>query len=76
MKAWDAFFANGALPENTGDCANPVAATAELGRKLKVTATPTLVFADGTVVPGALPAQNLEAEFTRAEAEAKKTAAK
>jgi thiol:disulfide interchange protein DsbC len=76
VKAWDAFFVNGALPDNAGECANPVAATAELGRKLKVTATPTLVFADGTVVPGALPAQNLEAEFTRAEAEAKKTAAK
>jgi thiol:disulfide interchange protein DsbC len=75
VKAWDEFFVNGALPDNAGDCANPVAATASLGQKLKVTATPTLVFADGSIVPGALPAQSLETELTRAEAEAKKTAA-
>ncbi len=55
VKAWDEFFATGALPDNAGDCANPVAATAELGNKLHVTATPTLVFADGSIVPGALP---------------------
>lgn len=75
VKAWDDFFVNGALPDNAGDCANPVAATATLGRKLKVTATPTLVFADGSIVPGALPAQNLETELARAETEARKTAA-
>lgn len=75
VKAWDEFFASGALPSNSGDCDNPVAATAELGRKLKVSATPTLVFADGSIVPGALPLQGLESELNRAEAEAKKVAA-
>ena len=74
VKAWDDFFVNGALPDNAGDCDNPVAATAALGQKLRVSATPTLVFADGTVVPGALPAANLEQELQRAEAEAKKLA--
>jgi thiol:disulfide interchange protein DsbC len=73
-KAWDQFFVNGTLPSNSGDCENPIAATAALGQKLRVTATPTLVFADGTVAPGALPAANLEAELGRAEAEAKKLA--
>jgi len=76
VKAWDEFFVNGALPANAGECDNPIAATAALGQKLKVTATPTLVFADGSIIPGALPAQGLEAEFARAEADAKKTAAK
>jgi hypothetical protein len=33
------------------------------------------VFADGSVVPGALPAANLESELQRAEADAKKSAA-
>jgi thiol:disulfide interchange protein DsbC len=75
VKAWDAFFESGALPKNNGDCANPVAATAELGQKLRVTATPTLVFADGTVIPGALPAQRLEAEIVQGEAEAARLAA-
>jgi thiol:disulfide interchange protein DsbC len=76
VKAWDEFFVNGALPANAGECDNPIAATAALGQKLKVTATPTLVFADGSIIPGALPAQGLEAEFARAEADAKKTATK
>jgi thiol:disulfide interchange protein DsbC len=77
VKAWDEFFASGALPANNGDCDNPVAATSALGQKLKVNATPTLVFADGSVVPGALPAARLEVEFKQAEAAvAKPVAAK
>jgi thiol:disulfide interchange protein DsbC len=74
-KAWDAFFESGALPDNKGDCDNPVAKTAELGARFKINATPTLMFADGTIVPGALPAQRLEVELKNAEAEAKKAAA-
>ena len=75
VKAWDAFFASGTLPANNGDCDNPLAATGELGHKMKITATPTLVFADGSVVPGALPAQRLEAEIRQGEAEAARLAA-
>jgi thiol:disulfide interchange protein DsbC len=75
-KAWDAFFSTGALPDNPGDCATPLARTSELGNKLRVTATPTLVFADGSIVPGAMPPDRLESEFRTAEAEAKKLAAK
>jgi thiol:disulfide interchange protein DsbC len=76
VKAWDDFFASAKLPDNAGDCANPVAATAALGQKLRVTATPTLVFADGSVVPGALPAQQLEALMKQAEQDANKAAGK
>src|SRR5262249_20796625 len=75
QKAWDDYFATGALPDNKGDCDNPVAKTAELGAKFRVNATPTLVFADGSIVPGALPAQRLETELVNAEAEARKLAA-
>lgn len=75
QKAWDAFFESGALPDNKGDCKDPIQATAALAQKLKVSATPTLIFADGSVVPGALPAAQLEAEFQNAEAELKKIAA-
>ncbi len=73
-KAWDAYYATGALPNNKGECDNPVAKLATLGAKYKVNATPTLVFADGTIIPGALPAQRLEAELASGEAEAKKLA--
>jgi thiol:disulfide interchange protein DsbC len=75
LKAWDAYYETGALPANAGDCDNPVAKTVELGGKYRVNATPTLVFADGTVVPGALPAQRIETELAKADAEAKKLAA-
>ena len=75
VKAWDQLYESGALPKNSGDCENPVAAIRELARKLRVTATPTLVFADGTVIPGALPAQQLETEIAQGEAEAKRLAA-
>ena len=52
-----------------------MAKTVELGNKFKVNATPTIVFADGTVIAGAMPAQRLESELNNSEAEAKKLAA-
>jgi thiol:disulfide interchange protein DsbC len=75
QKAWDEFFASGKLPDNKGDCETPLAATRTLGEKLRVNATPTLVFADGSIIPGALPKDRLEAEFAKAAAQAKQAAA-
>jgi len=75
VKAWDAFFASGKLPDNKGDCGDPVAKTQALGNSMKINATPTLIFADGTLIPGALPLPQLERELVSGEAEAKKTAA-
>lgn len=73
LKAWDDFFVSGKLPDNAGDCTTPLQATADLGAKLRISATPTLVFADGSMVPGALPAAQLEAQIRQAEGEARKT---
>jgi len=75
VKAWDAFFASGSLPNNAGDCDNPLEKTHALGEKLRVQATPTLIFADGSVVPGAIPTEQLEVEFRNATADPKKPAA-
>ena len=75
VKAWDTFFASGKLPDNKGDCGDPVAKTQALGNSLKINATPTLVFADGTMIPGALPLPQIEKEVANAEAEVKKMAA-
>ena len=75
VKAWDAFLASGKLPDNKGDCGDPVAKTQALGNSMKINATPTLIFADGTLIPGALPLPQLERELVNGEAEAKKTAA-
>jgi thiol:disulfide interchange protein DsbC len=75
-KAWDEWFSSQKLPDNKGDCANPVAANQALGEKLHITATPTLVFADGSVVPGALPLAQLEQMLAKAESEARLSAVK
>jgi len=75
-KAWDDWFSSQKLPDNKGDCANPVAANQALGEKLHITATPTLVFADGSVVPGALPLAQLEQMLAKAESEARLSAVK
>ena len=74
-KAWDDYFTSGKLPDNKGECQNPVAALQALGAKLRISATPTMILADGTVVPGAVPLARLEAEMKDAEAEMKKPAA-
>jgi thiol:disulfide interchange protein DsbC len=71
-KAWDEWFASGKLPNNKGDCATPLAKTAQLGQKYRVSATPTLVFADGSMVPGALPLDQLENELKQAEVATRK----
>lgn len=73
-QAWDDWFAKQKLPDNKGDCANPVQANQQLGEKLHIAATPTLVFADGTVVPGALPLAQLEQMLAKAETDAKAVA--
>ena len=75
-KAWDEYFVSGKVPDNKGECKNPVAATQALGTKLRIQATPTMILADGSVLPGALPLARLEAEMVKAEAEAKKPAEK
>ena len=74
-QAWDAFFASGKLPDNKGDCGDPVAKTQALGQSLRINATPTLIFADGTMIPGALPLPQIEKEMASAEVEKKKLAA-
>ena len=68
--AWDEWFASRKLPDNAGECETPLDKTLALGQKLKINATPTLVFADGSMVPGAIPAARLEKELADAEAEA------
>jgi thiol:disulfide interchange protein DsbC len=59
-KAWDEYISRGTIPSNDGKCANPVDATVALGNRLKISGTPTLVFANGVRVPGMVPAAQLE----------------
>ena len=59
LKAWNDLMLQGKVPDNKGTCDNPVAKVAELGRKLKVTGTPTIIFANGKRLPGGVPAARL-----------------
>jgi len=72
VKAWDDFFASGKVPDNAGDCGDPVEKTQALGNSLKINATPTLIFGDGTMMPGALPLAQIEKGLNDAQAELKK----
>lgn len=63
LKAWDDYMLRGTAPTAKGDCGNPVADLVEFGRKKGINGTPTLVFADGTRIPGALSSAQLEAQF-------------
>ena len=63
-KAWDDLMVNGkAAPPAAADCKHPLQQNMELGRKLEVTGTPTIVFADGRRMPGAVPLDRIEATF-------------
>jgi thiol:disulfide interchange protein DsbC len=49
------------------DCQNPVDATKALGAKLGVRATPSFFLADGRMVAGAIPRDQLEARLNAAQ---------
>jgi thiol:disulfide interchange protein DsbC len=60
VKAWLDVMTTGALPDNQGDCSNPVARTGELAQKLRIQGTPAIVFESGRLVPGAIPQAKIE----------------
>jgi thiol:disulfide interchange protein DsbC len=63
-KAWDDWMLNGkAAPVAPETCATPNEKIFDLGRKLKITGTPTIFFMDGTRIPGAVDAKGLEGKF-------------
>ncbi len=59
-KAWyDLMLKDVAVPD-APDCETPINDIAQIGQKHRINGTPTLVFADGRVVPGAVPATEVE----------------
>lgn len=50
-----------------GDCANPIDTTVALGQKLGVRATPSFFLADGRMVAGAIPKEQLESRLNAAQ---------
>jgi len=58
-KAWSALMLNGTVPA-AARCDTPIEKNLEFARKYRITGTPTLVFANGERVPGAIPQAQLE----------------
>jgi thiol:disulfide interchange protein DsbC len=58
VKAWDDLMLNGVKPA-LGKCDTPTAKVMALGEKLRVNGTPALIFSNGVVNPGYMPAAEL-----------------
>lgn len=65
VKAWDDWMLNGKTPAAAAESCTttPHEKVLELGRRLKVTGTPTIFFTDGSRIPGAVDAKTLEAKL-------------
>ncbi len=59
VKAWDQLMQDGVQPK-PATCKVPTEEVMALGRKLKVNGTPALIFANGVINPGYMPADRLE----------------
>ena len=63
-KAWNAYMVNNTVPA-PGTCDTPSEKVLALGQKLNVRGTPTIFFANGERVPGAVPVDQLEQSLNR-----------
>ena len=59
-KAWLDWSLNETLPSGKGNCEAPIEQVLELGSKLGITSTPTLIFSDGKRMLGAQPYKEIE----------------
>lgn len=64
-KAWVDLALNGKVPPAKPSCPNPVEKNVELGQRLGVSATPTLIFTNGERVSGLLQVTDLNEELEK-----------
>jgi len=72
VKAWDDWIMRNELPKNTGNCEVPLEKVGQLAKKLGIVSTPTLIFADGKRMLGAMPYKEIESAMVAATNDAKK----
>ncbi len=60
VRAWDDWMLKQVAPRSKPTCRNPIDQVVKLSDKLGFTVTPTLVFADGAVLSGMIPAAQIE----------------
>jgi thiol:disulfide interchange protein DsbC len=59
VKAWDEYMLKGIAPKSA-KCDNPVDKLVAYGQSKKINGTPTIFFADGKRIPGAIPAERFQ----------------
>lgn len=59
LKSWSNFMANGVRPAGA-DCETPIDTLLQIGKKYGFNSTPTIIFADGTIIPGMISAEMIE----------------
>ena len=66
-KAWDDQLLNNIAPTASGTCdTSAIEKTIAFGKQRNITGTPTLFFADGSRIPGAIPVEQLEQRLAAA----------
>jgi len=72
VRVWNEWMVDGKAPSGKGDCdTTAVKKSVELGRKLAINGTPTIFFADGERIPGAIPLARIEQKLAEASSPAK-----
>lgn len=65
LKAWDDFMLRGIAPPEK-NCETPISTLVQTGQKYRINGTPTLIFADGSVVPGMITTEAIEKKLNTA----------
>lgn len=66
VKAWNDWMLHGLKPDSSECDTTAIQRNVEFGRKHNITGTPTLIFADGSRTPGAVPATEVEKRLAAA----------
>jgi thiol:disulfide interchange protein DsbC len=65
-KAWNDWMVDGKAPTGKDDCdISAITKNMEFGQKLRINGTPTLFFADGERIPGAIPLPRIEEKLAK-----------
>lgn len=63
-KTWLAWMLEGKVPPRAmGPCATPIERNLEFSRKYRINGTPAIIFTDGTRIPGAIGAEQIEKQL-------------
>ncbi len=74
-QAWLGWMLDGKAPvRHMGQCATPLERNLEFSRKHRINGTPAIIFADGTRVPGAISAEQIEKQLVASSTAAAKPA--